>query len=44
MLETILFGIYHHISNVLGLFLGQGAEWKIQTESQHKEWKTMTQK
>ena len=30
--------------SVLGLLLGQGAEWKIQTESQHKEWKNMTQK
>ena len=29
--------------SVLGLPLGQGAEWKIQTESQHKEWKNMTQ-
>ena len=25
--------------SVLGLLLGQGAEWKIHTESQHKEWK-----
>ena len=30
--------------SILGLLLGQGAEWKIQTESQHKEWKNMTQK
>ena len=30
--------------SVLGLLLGQGAEWKIQTESQHKEWKNMTPK
>ena len=30
--------------SVLGLLLSQGAEWKIQIESQHKEWKNMTQK
>ena len=28
--------------SVLGLLLGQGAEWKIQTGSQHKECKNMT--
>ena len=31
-------------SSVLGLLLGQGAEWKIQAESQHKEWENMIQK
>ena len=30
--------------SVLGLLLGQGAEWKIQTGSQHKEWINMTPK
>ena len=30
--------------SVLGLFLGQGVEWNIQTEGQHKEYKNMTQK
>ena len=26
-------------SRVLGLLLNQRAEWKIQTENQHEEWK-----
>ena len=28
-------------SSVLGLLLSQGAEWKIQFEKQHKEWKNI---
>ena len=27
------------VARVLGLLLNQGAEWKIQTENQHEEWK-----
>ena len=35
---------YFDQCSVLGLLLGQSADWKIQTESQHKEWKNMIQK
>ena len=28
--------------SVLELLLGQGAEWKIKTENQRKEWKILT--
>ena len=37
--HTSLISLSSNICSVLGLFLGQGVEWKIQTESQHKEWK-----
>ena len=30
------------VLSVLGLLLGQGTEWKIQIESQHKKWTNMT--
>ena len=36
-------GIRLDHSSVLRLPLRQGAEWKIQTESQHTEWKNITQ-
>ena len=29
-------------NSALGLLFGQGAEWKIQTENHHKEWKNMS--
>ena len=33
-----IYGLWSHGSSVLGLLLGLGADWKILTESQHKEW------